>query len=86
MIELLNRLVDLYNSFIQSDMVVGQNSVRMLNHKFRSVHYSFSPNQLQSSSNSSSNTVSVSVPQSNLEEYLESINQRASFPFFFSEE
>jgi hypothetical protein len=72
--ELVLSLLDAYNDFIQSNLVVGQRPVSVLNRLFRSSHHSLDLNE------GGVMNLTLSPPRSELEEYLGSPSQQATFP------
>jgi hypothetical protein len=68
-------LLSSYNDFIQSDLVVGQRPVSVLNQLFRATHYSVGDN-----TNNNDKNLTLIPPRSALEEYLNHPSQQVSLP------
>jgi hypothetical protein len=73
--ELVLSLLDAYNNFIQSDLVVGQQPVNVLNRLFRSSHYCVDQGVTPGGLN-----LTISPPRSDLEMYLNHPYQEAILP------
>jgi hypothetical protein len=76
--ELVLSLLDAYNDFIQSDLVVGQKPVSVLNRLFRSSHYSVSKSE--DTMNGGAMNLTFFPPRSDLEAYLGSPYQQVILP------